>query len=57
MKPELELTSQSDVEIVEAAHWLPPQAPMEMPEQKLERPRVRLGARRFLPSLIFRQRV
>ncbi|MBN8292923.1 hypothetical protein JI664_13200 [Rhodobacter sp. NTK016B] len=65
MKPELELPSQSDLDIVEAAHWMPPHAPMEMPEQQLERPRARAAARsrarargwRFWPSLSFRQRV
>ncbi len=39
MTAQTQISLQHDVDAVVSAYWAPPEAPMDMPQQRLERPR------------------
>ncbi|MCW1932344.1 hypothetical protein [Pararhodobacter zhoushanensis] len=54
-EPNTMMTETADV--VPAAHWAPPAAPLDMPRQRLEAPVARLSLVRLIAQLLPRQRV
>ena len=54
-EPNTMMTETADV--VPAAHWAPPAAPLDMPRQRLEAPILRVAMSRLIAHLLPRQRV
>lgn len=61
MSIETNMRSAVDVDVVEAGHWAPPESPLDMPAQVLERraaaPMAGRGLSRLIQAFLPRQRV